>query len=196
MTWQCKEYSKLDWVLCWRLASLSHSELMLMMNHTWEHVKGPLWKQCIWIMLAVNVGIVYIFHGNVHMLPLLGLYLQSGRMSHLRYPCVIIKWKHFPHYWPFVWGIHQWLVNSPHKRPVTQSFDVLFDLRLNKWLSKQSRHWRFEMPSRSLWRHSNDEALKPWDQLLKLSNISWIWQVPLQHCCQGTCQIAEWLDNS
>ena len=27
----------------------------------------------------------------------------------------VIKWKHFPRYWPFVWGIHQSPVNSPHK---------------------------------------------------------------------------------
>ena len=27
----------------------------------------------------------------------------------------VIKWKHFPRYWPFVWKIHLWLVNSPHK---------------------------------------------------------------------------------
>ena len=27
----------------------------------------------------------------------------------------VIKWKHFPRYWPFVRGIHHWLVNSPHK---------------------------------------------------------------------------------
>ena len=33
------------------------------------------------------------------------------------------------------------------QRPVTRSFDVFFDLSLNKWLSKQSR---FETPSRSL----------------------------------------------
>ena len=39
------------------------------------------------------------------------------------------------------------------QRPVTQSFDVFFDLRLNKWLSKQSRRQWFETPSRSLWRH-------------------------------------------
>ena len=26
----------------------------------------------------------------------------------------IIKWKHFPRYWPFVRGIHRWPVNSPH----------------------------------------------------------------------------------
>ena len=41
----------------------------------------------------------------------------------------------------------------PAQRPVTRSFDVLFDLRLNKRLSKQSRGWWFETPSRPLWCH-------------------------------------------
>ena len=41
----------------------------------------------------------------------------------------------------------------PAQRPVTRSFDVFFDLRLNEWLSKQSWGWWFETPSRSLWRH-------------------------------------------
>ena len=27
----------------------------------------------------------------------------------------VIKWKHFPRYWPFVWGTHRSPVNSPHK---------------------------------------------------------------------------------
>ena len=36
------------------------------------------------------------------------------------------------------------------QRPVTQSFDVFFDLRLNKRLRKQSRGWWFDMPPRSL----------------------------------------------
>ena len=35
-------------------------------------------------------------------------------------------------------------------RPVTRSFDVFFDLRLNRQLSKQSRRRWFETPSRSL----------------------------------------------
>ena len=43
----------------------------------------------------------------------------------------------------------------PAQRPVTRSFDVFFDLRLNKRLSKQSWGWWFEMLSRPLWRHSN-----------------------------------------
>ena len=27
----------------------------------------------------------------------------------------VIKWTHFPRYWPFAWGIHRSAVNSPHK---------------------------------------------------------------------------------
>ena len=47
----------------------------------------------------------------------------------------VIKWKHYPRYWPFVRGIH-WS-------------------ELNKRLSKQSWGWWFETPSHSLWRHCN-----------------------------------------
>ena len=43
----------------------------------------------------------------------------------------------------------------PSQRPVTRSFDVFLDLRLNKRLSKQSWGWWFETPSCSLWRHCN-----------------------------------------
>ena len=67
----------------------------------------------------------------------------------------VIKWKHFPRYWPFVWGIHRSPVNSPHKWPVTQTFDVFFDLRLNRRLSKQWWSWWFEMLLHPLWRHCN-----------------------------------------
>ena len=41
----------------------------------------------------------------------------------------------------------------PVQRPVTQSFDIFFDLHLNKGLSKQSWGWWFETPLHSLWRH-------------------------------------------
>ena len=43
----------------------------------------------------------------------------------------------------------------PTQRPVTRSFDVYFDLRPNKRLSKQSWGWWFETPSRPFWRHRN-----------------------------------------
>ena len=58
----------------------------------------------------------------------------------------------------------------PSQWPVTWSFDVFFDLRLNSRVSKQSPGWWFEMPSCSLWRHCYEyhAILKkadeiPWD---------------------------------
>ena len=44
----------------------------------------------------------------------------------------------------------------PSQRPVTQSFDVFFELCLNKRLSKLSTRRWFETPSRSLWHHCNE----------------------------------------
>ena len=44
---------------------------------------------------------------------------------------------------------HWWI---PSQRPMRRSFDVFFDMRLKKWLGKQS--W-FETPTCSWWRHCN-----------------------------------------
>ena len=46
----------------------------------------------------------------------------------------------------------------PAQRTVTRSFDVFFDLRVNKRLSKQSWGWWSETPSCPLWRHSNEHG--------------------------------------
>ena len=46
----------------------------------------------------------------------------------------------------------------PAQRPVTRSFDVFFDLRPNKRLSKQPWGWWFETLSWSLWRHRNADV--------------------------------------
>ena len=40
----------------------------------------------------------------------------------------------------------------PSQRPVTWSFDIFFELHLNKRLGQQSRRRWFETPTRSLWR--------------------------------------------
>ena len=56
----------------------------------------------------------------------------------------------------FRFSISQLLLIIDHRRPVTRSLDVFFDLRLNKRLSKQWWGWWFETPSFLLWRHRND----------------------------------------
>ena len=59
------------------------------------------------------------------------------------------------------WKNQHWVFfdpgDFPTQRPVTRSFDVFFDLRLNKRLSKQPWGWWFETPSWSLWRQCNDD---------------------------------------
>ena len=47
----------------------------------------------------------------------------------------------------------------PTQRPVTRSFDVFFDLSLNKRLSKQPWGWCFETPSCPLWRYFNNVSI-------------------------------------
>ena len=48
----------------------------------------------------------------------------------------VIKWKHFPRYWPFVRGIHRSTVNSPHKGQWRGA--LMFSLicaRINGWVN-------------------------------------------------------------
>ena len=48
----------------------------------------------------------------------------------------------------------------PAQMPVTRSFGVFFDHRLNERLSKHSWGWWFETPSCPLWRHCNVEVTR------------------------------------
>ena len=50
----------------------------------------------------------------------------------------VIKWKHFPRYWPFVRGIHRSPVNSPHKGQWRGA--LIFSLIcvwINGWVNKR-----------------------------------------------------------
>ena len=44
----------------------------------------------------------------------------------------------------------------PAQRLVTRAFDIFFDVRLNKWLGKQSRRRLFDTSSNPLWLNCND----------------------------------------
>ena len=80
----------------------------------------------------------------------------------------------------------------PAQRPVTRSFDVFFDLRLNKRLSKQSRGWWFETPSRPLWRRCND-----FPKLFSLRTLTmWLTRehtrCEVHHYCAYRCRRYPW----
>ena len=100
---------------------------------------------------VVRVTFLYIIYNLYIFLPLFRDAWLISKNAWWRH-----QMEHFPRYWPFVRGIHRSAVNSPHKgHAVTRSFDVFFDWRLKKRLSKQSWGWWFEAPSRPLWRHCN-----------------------------------------
>ena len=81
----------------------------------------------------------------------------------------------------------------PIQRPVTRSFDIFFDLRLNKRLSKQSWGWWFDTPSCSLWRHCNVVLL--WNcTALPKRLIDFLTIKPLYRC-EITFQFTECICN-
>ena len=63
----------------------------------------------------------------------------------------VIKWKHFPRYWPFVRGIHRSPVDSPHKG---QSHVALMFFFLS---APGERVEQTSVTPRSLWRHRNED---------------------------------------
>ena len=69
----------------------------------------------------------------------------------------------------------------PTQRPVTRSFDVFFDLWLNKGLSKQSWGWWFETPSNwPLYDNKHQELL--WCQLCR---PWWHWRLFISEVIYG-----------
>ena len=74
----------------------------------------------------------------------------------------------------------------PAQKPATRRFDVFFDQHPNVRLSKQSRGWWFETPSRPLWRHSNVWTI--WHTEFPLKIMAWllhklvfIWNTPANY---------------
>ena len=82
----------------------------------------------------------------------------------------VIKWNNFPRVLVLWVGDSPVTGEFPAQRPVTQSFDVFFDLHLNKRLSKQTKRRWFETQSCPLWRHCNEARHIPWDPI---RHVSW-----------------------
>ena len=134
-------------------------DLVLLMWDTW--IKR-YWPQCI------HVFIVLCF---------LKSWAPFVNMDHDD----IIKWKHFLLLLALCTRNSLITGEFPSQRPVTWSFDVVFDLHLNERLSKELKRWWFEMPSCSLWCHcnvililiglSNHMPSKMWDEIKLLVNF-------------------------
>ena len=132
---------------------ISVIELWIYMTELWISIITDLWIALIEEWVSITFRGLLPFH---------------GRSTFLRFGCLpgahSIRWFFFHSMMtssngnifrvigPLCGEIigHRWI---PPQRPVTRSFDVFFDLRLNKRLSKLSRHRWFDMPSRLLWHH-------------------------------------------
>ena len=127
--------------------------------------KWPVTRKCFHLMTSSCIH--YIPRNNCTVCALLCFFV-------VWYPSVLSYHTGFLHWhWVVVcsWWRHQMETFSallaisvrnspvpgefPAQGPVTRNFDVFFDLRLNKRLSKQSWGWWFETLSRPLWRHCN-----------------------------------------
>ena len=80
----------------------------------------------------------------------------------------VMKWKHFPRYWPFLRGIHRIHrspMNYPQKGQSRRAFVFSLICVWKKKLSKQSGGWWFETLSRPLWCHCNGSGALKWSIL-------------------------------
>ena len=80
----------------------------------------------------------------------------------------VIKWKHFPRYWPFVRGIHRSLVNSPHKG---QWREALVFSTIGAW----TNDWVNNRDAGHLRRHRAHYDVTVIDIRDNCSDMVWIW---------------------
>ena len=128
-----------------------------MNSYTYE--KLHVWKVTrieYWVLIGALLYAYRFFHGtfDTRMFSNVKLFIRGtfGAFCPLR-PTINGNIFHVTGLLSFWAGNSPITSEIPAQRPVAWSFDVFFDLRQNKRLSKKSWGWWFETPSRSLWRH-------------------------------------------
>ena len=158
--------------------------IFIIVNHT-VNMLLSLCMRFIW--QGENSAVIFCYEENVtcdhqwynhctHHGKQVSLFTQASyyRNTNLSTNRRIPPWVFIKSHWP--WWRHQMETFSallvicagnspvpgefPTQRPVTQSFDVFFDLRLNTRLGKQWWGWWFETLSRPLLRHRNAIVIK------------------------------------
>ena len=126
----------------------------------------------------------------------------------------VIKWKHFPRYWPFVRGIHRSPVNSPYKGQWRGAFMFsLISASINRWVNNREagdlRRYRahYDIIVMVLWNVTwSDEVIdyrnlcslstksleiwKPWVCFFMMVHNVVMWLALPQQCSRGACQIS------
>ena len=126
-----------------------------------------------WIMISNSLDINFV-HGDIHYRSCKKWVSTILCVFHITHKIVLVKlhlyasarvtfltswWRHqmetFSALLAICAGNSPVSGEFPAQRPVTRSFDVFFDVRLIKRLSKHSRGWWFETLWHPLWRHRN-----------------------------------------
>ena len=79
--------------------------MLLLYHPEWFHCHRGNLSQCRWSSPKEYGWILHIIPLGINDIAIAKLCAHDD----------VIKWKHFPRYWPFVRGIHRSPVNSPHK---------------------------------------------------------------------------------
>ena len=125
----------------WRVSTSSDDMISIMIT-----LKLSLYGYYIWIYW-VYMGILMDCYTQICVWIFLALHRQLDMMTSSNGNIFRVTG---PLYGEFTG--HRWI---PRTQASSASFDIFFDLRLNKPLIKQSWGWWFETPSCSLWRHCN-----------------------------------------
>ena len=114
-------------------------------KHFWRRWQNILWSihgvgpqshgvdfKCNWKLGSPPNGTsLFFWYGLTEIMVWMSHYIRS-------YHDDVIKWKHFPRYWPFVRGIHRLPANSPHKGQWRRA--LIFSLicaRINGWVNNR-----------------------------------------------------------
>ena len=120
-----------------------HDQICYALEH--KCLRHTLWSISLLLLNTVDL-LAYIRH----------MLAGRGCVSNTMLPLLCSPWwRHQMETFSALLAISPVPGEIPTQRPVTRGFDVFFDLRLNKRLSKQSWGWWFETLSRPLWRHRN-----------------------------------------
>ena len=118
-------------------------------KHIWENEFMSLDTKYPWkIDVCIFLSNKWVFNGSVasHSSPIVVLLYRCWLLwwqewrdlcLDISHDDVIIR-KHFPRYWPFVWGIHRSPVNAPHKGQWCEA--LMFSLvcaRINGWVNNR-----------------------------------------------------------
>ena len=147
----------LVWTSCWTHSPVSGDDL----RHNDAYMTSLSWRIYVgmkWVIMGPD-DIISFFYQPVLIVYLTLTFLALLQCQISYFEKCISWWRHqmetFSASLALCEGNSAVTGEFPSQRPVTRSFDVFFDLRLKKWLSKHSRRRWFETLSHSLWRHCN-----------------------------------------